>query len=199
MSREEKSLKTVKKPNKPVEKMKEHPVQKYLRENPPVEAEKKPKPPMWEDLESMYLELGISLKGITDQIVKQIEYIKNGSSMDMKTVKVVQMFENDLRVLVDDLNDFRSKHSNGTEFRRGLVFEDDLPTYFLLGQEYKEISLRTIQLFQPIMIELTDVSLKVKAEINARDPNTITDAHVKNEMSSAESIQTSDSTSIQNS
>ena len=156
--------KKLKRDNKP----KENIIEKYLRENPTGQEKQEIKPAMWEDLEDLYVTIATGLQTMTDQIVAQIEYLRAKQYISDRFTRLVQMYEKDLSVIVDDINGFRKRHTvNGEikgESKKGVVAVDDLMDYFQLGEEYKDISLRTVQLFQPIMLDLTEISMKVSQQ-----------------------------------
>ena len=170
--------------NKP----KENIIEKYLRENPTGQEKQEIKPAMWEDLEDLYMTIATGLQTMTDQIVAQIEYLRAQKYISDRFTRLVQMYEKDLSVIVDDINGFRKRHTvDGQikgESKKGVVPVDDLMDYFQLGEEYKNISLRTVQLFQPIMLDLTEISMKVSSQAkqitqNDTNINVVTDVSYK--------------------
>lgn len=147
---------------------KENIIEKYLRENPTGQEKVVVKPAMWEDLNDLYFEIALNLDDVTQAIMRQTEHLKESNYISEKYTKLLQMYERDLSQIVADINDFRKRHTvDGSvmgEAKKGVVPVDELADYFLLGEEYKELGMRTVQLFQPIMLELTDISLSVKSQ-----------------------------------
>jgi hypothetical protein len=79
------------------------------------------------------------------------------------------MFSKDFEQFYLDLTNIKSHHYSNNAFMSGIVNEEDIVKYLELGEEYKELGLRSIQLLQPIALGLTELMLSIKEEISKQN------------------------------